>query len=168
MRWAAGSVIAELTNLDVGGGYVLGSSFSGHPSRGVGGTFWRIDDDWQSVIAFTNAAPTEDDVNVELFYEGGSYRLPTIKVAGGGISTINLKELQNEGMPDVQGNLLPPSATSGSFCVIGSNGLRSAISMERLIFNSLTSGCIVIDGTGDHFVSSRSAILTCRARHRSY
>ena len=149
-----GSVIAELTNLDVGGGYVLGSSFSGHPSRGVGGTFWRIDGDWQSIITLTNAATTEDDISVELFYEGGSYRLPMITVAGGGIAFINLKELQNRGMPDAQGNLLPVTATSGSFCVKGSNELHSAISMERLIFNSLTSECVVIDGTNDHYVTS--------------
>lgn len=150
----AGSVIAELTNLDVAGGYVLGSSFSGNPSRGVGGTFWRIDDDWQSIITLTNAAPTEDHVNVELFYEGGSYRLPTIKVAGGSIATINLKELQRFGTPDADGNELPLFATSGAFCVKGSRELRSAISMERLIFNSQTSECIVIDGTNDHYVTS--------------
>src|SRR5205814_61453 len=69
----AGSLIAELTNFDVKGGYVLGSSFSGYPSKGVGGTYWRTDGDWQSLIAFTNAAQQEDSVEVELFYENGSY-----------------------------------------------------------------------------------------------
>lgn len=152
----AGSVIAELTNLDAAGGYVLGSSFSGNPGRGVGGTFWRIDDDWQSIITLTNAAPIEDRVNVELFYEGGSYRLPTMKVPGGGIATINLKELRRSGTPGVDGNALPLFATSGAFCVKGDRELRSAISMERLIFNSQTSECIVIDGTNNHYVTGIS------------
>jgi hypothetical protein len=132
----AGSVNAGLTNLDAAGGYVLGSSFSGNPSRGVGGTFWRIDDDWQSIITLTNAAPVEDRVNVELFYEGGSYRLPTMKVPGDGIVTINLKGLQRSGTPGVDGNALPLFATSGAFCVKGDRELRSAISAVAIVYRS--------------------------------
>jgi hypothetical protein len=147
-----GSLVAEMTNLDSGGGYVLGSSFSGHPARGAGGTFWRIDGDWQTIVTLTNAARTEDDVTIELFYDGGSYRLPPIKVAAGNMTTVNVKELQRTGTPDARGGLL--AATSGAFVVKGSKGTRSAISMERLIFNSLTSECVVIDGTANGYIIS--------------
>jgi hypothetical protein len=150
----ASSIIAELTNYDQAGGYVVGPSFVQRPAKATT-ALWRADEDWQTRIAISNAAPIEDEITIDFFYEGGSYRMPAIHLPAGALAAVNVRDLLQSGAPSTEANGLPPS--SGYFVASGSHGLKSGIVMEALIYSTTRSDYIGLPPEPSPYITSAGA-----------
>jgi hypothetical protein len=146
------SVVAELLNFDEASrGYVVGSSFSAHPSR-VTGSVWRIDGSFQTTVVVENTSKQADQVTFKLFSDdGGSYE-KIFPIAAGSILKINIKELQQSRIPDNSGKFL--LATTGTLSLSGANGAHSALSFDKLVHSAdeseyvglLANPCVYVTG----------------------
>ncbi|HEV2987440.1 MAG TPA: hypothetical protein VG759_03290, partial [Candidatus Angelobacter sp.] len=150
------SIIAELFNFDANTiSYVVGSSFSAHPSRATG-SIWRIEGSFQTTIMIENTASEKDQVTLKLFSEGGSYT-KNFGIPASGLLKINLKELQQNAVPDQDGHLL--TDTSGTLSLSGALGIRSKLSFDKLIHSAdaseyvglLANPCNFVTGIGLFF-----------------
>jgi len=127
------SIVAELLNFnEASRGYVVGSSFSAHPSRATG-SIWRIDGSFQTTIVIENTAKQADQVTLKLFSDNDTYE-KTFAVPSGSLIKINVKDLQQSRIPDKNGKLL--LATSGTLSLSGKNGSHSALAFDKLIHSA--------------------------------
>lgn len=128
-----GNMVAELFNFDEQtGGYVVGPTVSLYPNRGTA-SIWRTDGTYQTAIMVENTADAADQVTLKLFSDSGTYT-QTYTVPGGGLQTISVKDLQQNAVPDVNGNLL--SGTYGVFSIAGSHGTKSELTFDKIIYSS--------------------------------
>jgi hypothetical protein len=128
-----GNMVAELFNFDEGtGGYVVGPSVSLYPNRGTA-SIWRIDGTFQTTIMVENTAAASDQVTLKLFSDGGTYN-QTFSVPQGGLLKINVKDLQQNAVPDKDGQLF--SGTYGTFSISGSHGAQSKLTFGKIIHSS--------------------------------
>lgn len=126
------SIVGELFNFSQTGGYVVGPSFTSYPNRSTS-SIWRIDGSFQTTIMIENTAAENDRVTMNLYSERGSYR-KTFDVSSGKLLKINVRDLQQKGVPDDQGNLL--LETSGVMSLVASHNARSKISYDKIIHSS--------------------------------
>lgn len=146
------SVIAELLNFDEASrSYVVGSSFSAHPSR-VTGSLWRIDGSFQTTVVVENTSTQADQVTLKLFSDDGGAYEKIFPIAAGSILKINIKELQQSRIPDNSGKFL--LATTGTLSLSGANGAHSALSFDKLVHSAdeseyiglLANPCVYVSG----------------------
>jgi hypothetical protein len=127
------SIVAELLNFnDTTRGYVVGSSFSAHPSRTTG-SIWRIDGSFQTTIVVENTSTKADKVSLKLFSDSQSYE-KTFPIASGAVIKINVRELQQNRVPDDTGRFL--LANSGALSLSGNNGTHSALAFDKLVHST--------------------------------
>jgi hypothetical protein len=127
------SIVAELLNFnDTTRGYVVGSSFSAHPSRTTG-SIWRIDGSFQTTIVVENTSAKADKVSLKLFSDSQSYE-KTFPIASGAVIKINVRELQQNRVPDDTGRFL--LANSGALSLSGNNGTHSALAFDKLVHST--------------------------------
>jgi hypothetical protein len=127
------SIVAELLNFnEASRGYVVGSSFSAHPSR-VTGSIWRIDGSFQTTVVVENTAKQADQMTLKLFSDNDTYE-KTFTIPGGSLIKINVKDLQQSRIPDKNGKFL--LATSGTLSLSGGNGAHSALAFDKLVHSA--------------------------------
>lgn len=119
----SGHLLAQLTSIDSTTGFALDDSMTSHESHAVAGMEWAADDENQTLISITNAAPRPDSLAVELFTATGSVHLPPLALASGELALLDVRALA----------LTHGAGSSGTFTVRGVHGSRSAFRLERLI-----------------------------------
>lgn len=115
---------------------MVGSSFTAHPSRAVG-SIWRTDAGFQTTISIENTTKDADVVKLTLFSESGTYE-KTFPIAAGNLLKINLRELQQNSVPDDSGRKL--TASFGTLSISGAHGVNSALTFDKLIHSANTAG----------------------------
>jgi hypothetical protein len=152
-----GGVIAELFNYnDKSRGYVIGPSFTAHPSRATS-SIWRTDGTFQTTIMIENTATQDDQITAKLFSDAGTYE-KTFPILAGGLIKINVKELQQSGVPDEHGHQLV--GTSGTLSLTGAHGNRSALAFDKTIHSADEADYVGHVGQPCDFVSSIFTFLT--------
>jgi hypothetical protein len=150
------AIVSELFNFDEKtGGYVVGSSFTAHPSRAVG-SIWQTDGTFQTTIAIENTANEADAVKLTLFSESGTYE-KTFPIAAGNLLKINLRELQQNSILDDSGHKL--TATSGALSIAGARGVSSALTFDKLIHSANTAEYVGLLAQPCNFVTSIGGFL---------
>jgi hypothetical protein len=132
------SIVAELFNLDDSGSYVVGPSLKSYPARSTA-SIWRTDGSFQTTIMVENTAGEEDRVSLRL-YSGQSTYKKTFSVAAGSLLKINVRDLQQNAIPDDDGHLLLD--TSGVVSLTGSHNTRSKLSYDEVIHSTNQSDYI--------------------------
>lgn len=140
-----GDLVAELFDFDaVTGGYVVGPTFTSYPIRDTT-SIWRTDGSFQTTFMVENTADQPDVVSLNLYSGGGSYGgakpysdsgsyIKTFPIAAGGLLKINVKQLQEDAIPDDHGRLL--EGTSGVMSLIGSNHSASRLAFGEVIHSA--------------------------------
>lgn len=137
------SVVAELFNFnDQTGGYTIGPMFFAYPSRGTQ-SIWRTDGTFQTTVMVENTATQDDVVTLQLYSDNGTYT-KTLPITAGNLLKINLKQLQQENVPDDNGHSL--SDTYGTLSLTGKNGHLSKLSYDKLIHNDVDSDYVGLPG----------------------
>jgi hypothetical protein len=153
------SIVAELFNVDeTSNSYVVGSSFAAFPTRATG-SIWRIDGSFQTTVMVQNTSSQADTLTVKLFSNQSDY-IKTIPVPAGHIIKINIRELQQNQVPDDSGNFL--TATSGTLSLSGGLGIHSHLSYDKLIHSAdqseyvglLANPCNYVTGIGLFFLGT--------------
>lgn len=153
------SIVGELFNFDEATkGYLVGSSFSSHPTRATE-SIWRLDGTFQTTIVVHNTAAQDDEVSLKIFSGGDTYE-KLLPVPAGAVMKVNLKQLQQDAVPDKNGHLL--TATSGTLALTGSHGIHSKLSFDKLVHSSeateyiglLPNPCNYVTGIGLFLVST--------------
>ena len=128
-----GNIVAELFNFSASsGGYTIGPSFTSYPNHGSA-SIWRTDGSFQTTIMVENTAAQDDEVTLKLFSDWGTYS-KILPIPAGGLLKINVKELEQDAVPDQVGNVV--SGTYGMVSVVGSHGNRSKLSFDKLIHSA--------------------------------
>jgi hypothetical protein len=139
------SIVAELFDFsDRTGGYAIGPFFFAYPTRATG-SIWRIDGTYQTTLMVENAAAKDDRVTLKLFF-GSKVYSKTYAVGAGDLLKINVKELQQDNVPDDEGHFL--AATSGLVSLSGKNGHLSKLSFDKLIHSLDESDYVGLPGGG--------------------
>lgn len=151
------SIVGELFNFDEQTeGYVVGPSFSAHPMRSTS-SIWRIDGTYETTVMIQNLAKEDDEVSVKLFSDAGTYE-KIVDVAAGALVKINVKDLQQNAVPDKDGNLL--TATSGMLHLSGSHGSKSTLAFDKLIHSADASEYVGLPAQPCDFVDSFTPFTT--------
>lgn len=79
------------------------------------------------------AESAADQVKLQLLSDQGSYE-KLVDVPSQGLIKINIRQLQQDRVPDKDGNLL--LGTSGTVHLSGSHGARSALAFDKLIHSA--------------------------------
>jgi hypothetical protein len=151
------SVIAELFNFsDKSGGYVIGPSFTAHPSRATT-SIWRTDGSFQTTIMIENTATQDDQITATLFSEAGSYE-KAFPIAAGGLLKINIRDLQQSAVPDKNGHFLV--GMSGTLSISGAHGHSSALAFDKTIHSADEADYVGHVGSPCDFVAGIFTFLT--------
>ncbi|HEY2915036.1 MAG TPA: hypothetical protein VGK21_16840 [Candidatus Angelobacter sp.] len=126
------SIVGELFNFSQTGGFVVGPSFTSYPTRSTS-SIWRTDGSFQTTIMAANTADIADRVKVRLFSEHGQY-IKTFDMPAGQLIKINLRDLQQNSVPDDNGAFLVD--TSGIMSLIADHGTKSKISYDKIIHSA--------------------------------
>lgn len=153
------SILAELFNFDEAtGGYVVGPSFVSYPSKGSS-SVWRIDGSYQTTVMVQNTASRDDEVNLKLYSDdGGEPYEKSFPIAAGGILKINVRELQENQVPDKDGNLL--AADSGVMAISGSHGPQSKLSLDKVIHSADVADYVGLPNNPCDYVTAVSIIVS--------
>lgn len=137
------SIVAELFNFDErSGGFTIGPMFFAYPGRATQ-SVWRTDGSFQTTIMVENTADQDDTLTLQLFSDAGKY-VKTFPIRGGDLLKINLKQLQDDKVPDDEGNVLV--STSGVVSLSGVNGVNSKLSFDKLIHSADNSDYVGLPG----------------------
>jgi hypothetical protein len=127
------------------GGYVVGPSLTSYPTRSFS-SVWRIDGTFQTAIIVQNTADQEDHVSLKLFSEQGTYE-KIFTVPAGELLKINVKDLQQNSVPDKDGHLL--AGTGGIVSLVGGNNIRSRLSYDKIVHSDDEAGYVGYPATND-------------------
>jgi hypothetical protein len=144
------SIVGELFNFSQDGGYVVGPSFSSYPNRSTS-SIWRTDGTFQTTIMVENTAAENDRVTVNLYSGRGQYS-KAFDVFAGKLLKINVRDLQQNGVPDDKGNLLLD--TSGVMSLVASRSTHSKLSFDKIIHNTDQADYVGLPANACDFVSS--------------
>jgi hypothetical protein len=144
------SIVGELFNFSQTGGFVVGPSFTSYPTRSTS-SIWRTDGSFQTTIMAANTADIADRVRVRLFSEHGQY-IKTFDMPAGQLIKINLKDLQQNSVPDDNGALLVD--TSGIMSLIADHGTQSKISYDKIIHSADQSDYVGLPANACDYVTS--------------
>jgi hypothetical protein len=126
------SIVAELFNFNATGNYVVGPSFNSYPNRSTG-SIWRTDGSFQTTIMIENTASQDDQVTLKLYSDQSTYQ-KTFNITAGNLLKINVRDLQQNSIPDDHGNLL--SGTQGVLNLAGSHSTKSQLVYDKIIHSA--------------------------------
>jgi hypothetical protein len=126
------SIVGELFNFGQSGGYVVGPSFSSYPNRSTS-SIWRTDGSFQTTVMVENTAAENDRVTLHLYSESGEYS-KAFDLHAGELMKINLRDLQENSIPDDNGKLL--ADTSGVMSLVASRNASSKLSYDKIIHST--------------------------------
>lgn len=159
------SIVAELFNFDdKTGGFTIGPMFFAYPGRATQ-SVWRTDGTFQTTIMIENTAAQDDSVTLQLFSDSGTYS-KTFPIAAGHLLKINLKQLQQENVPDENGRTL--ADTYGSLSIAGKNGHLSKLSFDKLIHSAIDSDYVGLPGGPGSCVSVQSVFMFLSGSQNPY
>lgn len=144
------SIVGELFNFSQTGGFVVGPSFTSYPTRSTS-SIWKTDGTFQTTIMAENTADIADRLTLRLFSDHGQY-VKTFDVPAGALIKINLKDLQQNNIPDDKGALLLD--TSGIMSLIGSHGIQSKLSYDKIIHSTDQADYVGLPASPCDFVTS--------------
>ncbi len=139
----SGEIILANGSIDNTKTYVFESELNGvGKSESKGLTAWNLADGNNTMISLLNTSQQDEDLIVTLYHSQGKYRMP-VHLAAGASKMFNISDLSMMRTPDVDGNLLPMTATSGSAVVSGKDSdadwIEVAVGIG--IFNVTTATC---------------------------
>jgi hypothetical protein len=74
-----------------------------------------LDDDYSSVVSITNVGSQTTQFVSKVYYNGGTYTLGMRELAVGETATYDIRKLRDQRVTDVNGNMIPTTATVGQF-----------------------------------------------------
>ncbi|HEY1938635.1 MAG TPA: hypothetical protein VGJ33_11930 [Candidatus Angelobacter sp.] len=159
------SIVAELFNFDDrSGGFTIGPMFFAYPGRATQ-SVWRTDGSFQTTIMVENTADQDDTLTLQLFSDAGKY-VKTFPIGGGDLLKINLKQLQDDKVPDDEGNVLV--STSGVVSLSGVKGVNSKLSFDKLIHSADNSDYVGLPGGPGSCVGMTSITLFLTGSQNPY
>jgi hypothetical protein len=110
-------------------------------NRANGGAYpWRIDGDFSTVASVTNVGDKPSRFIAEIYYSGGRYLFGHRDLAVGETASFDLRKIRDTRTPDANGDLLPPSLTSGQFRWHWYPGPNAPRMIGRAAMTSVTKG----------------------------
>lgn len=145
-----GNIVAELFNFDSKtGGYVVGPNFTSYPNHGTA-SVWRTDGTFETTVMVENTAAKEDQLSLTLYSGEVAYN-KTFPIPAGGLLEINVKDLQQNSVPDKDGRLL--SGTSGILSLAGSRNAKSQLTFDKIIHSADQSDYVGLPPNACSYVS---------------
>jgi hypothetical protein len=133
----AGSLIGGLSAVSRDGAraYDIPLRDSGPVGHATGSYPWRIDGDYNTVVSLTNISGRGARYHGRIVYPGGVYWLNPDELVPGDTAVFDLRELRDDYVPDMYGNTLPPTLTSGQFrwSVISAQGETQLIGRAEIV-----------------------------------
>ena len=107
-------------------------------------SYWSTGNGDDTMVTLWNPADQAQDFVFTLFFAGGHYAFP-VHMEGRVTRTFNISEIVNSGIPDAQGNRIPPSVQDGSAELTGSKGESQHIlvTMDAGTYNVRKATCAV-------------------------
>jgi hypothetical protein len=107
-------------------------------------SYWSTGNGDDTMVTLWNPADQAQDFVFTLFFAGGHYAFP-VHMEGRVTRTFNISEIVNSGIPDAQGNRIPPSVQEGSAELTGSKGESQHIlvTMDAGTYNVRKATCAV-------------------------
>src|SRR5579875_1550563 len=106
--------------------------------------YWTMSNGFDTMYSFWNPSEQAEDLLLNFHYAPGkTYSLP-VHLDGHTQSMIDLKQVAMQGTPDVHGQMLPMTATSGALVITGASGdVRDTINLaiSSGIYNPVTATC---------------------------
>jgi len=106
--------------------------------------YWTMSNGFDTMYSLWNPGEKAEDLLLNFHYAPGkTYSLP-VHLDGHTQSMIDLKQLAMQGTPDVHGQMLPMTATSGALVITGASGdVRDTINLaiSSGIYNPVTATC---------------------------
>jgi len=112
-----------------------------------------------------NTADQDDTLTLQLFSDAGKY-VKTFPIRGGDLLKINLKQLQDNKVPDDEGNVLV--STSGVVALSGVRGVNSKLSFDKLIHSADNSDYVGLPGGPGSCVGMTSITLFLTGSQNPY
>ncbi len=110
-----GSLIgaANFTNNTTGIDYDIPLRDSGQQQRSAGGYPVRLDGDYSTILALTNAGTAAGKFTLQVNFDGGLYAMYPQELAPGATAVFDFRQLRDRQTPDSSGRVLPPNLTVG-------------------------------------------------------
>lgn len=114
--------------------------------------YWSTGNGDDTMITLWNPADEAQDLVFKLIFSGGHYLLP-IHLDARATRMINVSEIIMSGVPDAEGNTIPPNVHEGSAKIIGSlaDNQHILIAMDAGVYNVRKATCGLICYTCDGF-----------------
>lgn len=122
----------------------------GAPNRE--GWHWRIGNGFNTLVSIQNSDTEPAEVAFSLDYQDQgipqSYELPVITIPGRGTHHVNIGEVIAAGVPDAEGDVIPPSVSFGGYRARKLGGVNTNITTEALIVDGVRSNFLSVYNTG--------------------
>jgi hypothetical protein len=155
---------AAMVSVSEGGEHSIRSVLNWVDAGTREGWYWRADTEHNTLLGIFNADAEEARVRVSLdYYVGsskGSYELPELSIPARASHLLNVGEVVSSGIPNADGDVIPPGVTFGGYRVqrIGLP-VQAGITTEALIFNHRRKQFMTLYNTGCCFVWRSSLII---------
>jgi hypothetical protein len=138
----SGSLLASVSSVDQTGSYVFDAKIDNKLASGFHGEYWSTEGDNDTSITIKNITDKPATAWVSLQYDEGrgDYELPPLVLQAGESHMIDLKMLQQEGMPGASNELLPKTAVFGGMKLREEAPGRHFL-IDAVVFNPKTATC---------------------------
>ena len=147
-------VIAIAAGYDITLRYGAQTPFSDSMADHLEGGQWRVDDTHTSIIAAGNGLASSVKATLTIYYNQGTaqYRMEK-EIAADDQLWVDVGKLIRNQTPDMDGNILPSTATSGAYSLkVTGQPLQPALFEAKVItdktFGHATYGCMICCGYG--------------------
>ena len=138
----SGSLLASVTSVDQTGSYVFDAKIDNKLASGFHGEYWSTEGDNDTFITIKNITDKPATAWMSLQYDEGrgDYELPPMVLQAGESHMIDLKMIQQEGMPGASNELLPKTAVYGGMKLREEPAGRHFL-IDAVVFNPKTATC---------------------------
>ena len=138
----SGSLMASVSSVDQTGSYVFDAKIDNKLASGFHGEYWSTEGDNNTSITIKNITDKAATAWVTLQYDEGrgDYALPPIVLQAGESHMIDVKMIQQEGMPGASNEVLPKTAVFGGMKLREEAPGRHFL-IDAVVFNPKTATC---------------------------
>jgi hypothetical protein len=138
----AGSLIAAVSSIDETGTYVFDAKIENRLAAGFLGDYWSVEGDNDTAITIKNITDAPATCQLNLQYDRGtkSYQMLPLTLQAGEARMIDLKHLQMENAPGINGELFPATATFGGLELTEDPGGHHFL-FDAVVYNPKTATC---------------------------
>ena len=137
-----GSLVAGVTSVDQTGTFVFDAKIDNRLSAGFQGEYWSTEGDNNTAFTIKNITQKEAKAWPSFQYDSGrsNYEMQPMTLQPGESQMIDLKMLQVEKVPGVNGEVLPVAITFGGMKLREEPGGRHFL-IDAVVFNPKTATC---------------------------